>query len=134
MREGVFVYFLHGYAARPQAVALGLAFYAVGTITALGGAAVLIVRFIRHGMGAVRPRTEIGAGRSGARPHRRWPSNPPARGWRGGTCRTIYSGMTLPRTNVRAAARDDSLTIVNRLLALAAMLCLAAALAGALVR
>ena len=41
--------------------------------------------------------------------------------------------MTLPRTNVRTA-RDDSLTIVNRLLALAAMLCLAAALAGALVR
>jgi uncharacterized protein (TIRG00374 family) len=62
VREGVFVYFLHGYAARPQAVALGLAFYAVGTITALGGAAVLIVRFIRHGMGAVRPRTEIGGG------------------------------------------------------------------------
>ena len=30
VREGVFVYFLHGYAARPQAVALGLAFYAVG--------------------------------------------------------------------------------------------------------
>jgi len=59
VREGVFVYFLHGYAARPQAVALGLAFYAVGTITALGGAAVLIVRFVRHGMGAVRPRTRI---------------------------------------------------------------------------
>ena len=41
--------------------------------------------------------------------------------------------MTLPRTNVRAVARDDSLTIVNRLLALAALLCLAAALTGALV-
>ena len=60
VREGVFVYFLHGYAARPQAVALGLAFYAVGTITALGGAAVLAVRFARHGIGAVRPRTQIG--------------------------------------------------------------------------
>jgi uncharacterized protein (TIRG00374 family) len=59
VREGVFVYFLHGYAARPQAVALGLAFYAVGTITALGGAAVLAVRFARHGIGAVRPRTQI---------------------------------------------------------------------------
>ena len=35
--------------------------------------------------------------------------------------------MTLPRTNVRIVARDDSLTIVNRLLALAALLCLAAA-------
>jgi hypothetical protein len=42
--------------------------------------------------------------------------------------------MTLPRTNVRTAVRDDSLTIVNRLLALAALLCLAAVLAGALVR
>jgi uncharacterized membrane protein YbhN (UPF0104 family) len=62
VREGVFVYFLHGYAARPQAVALGLAFYAVGTITARGGAAVLTVRFGRHGMRAVRPRTQIGGG------------------------------------------------------------------------
>jgi len=59
VREGVFVYFLHGYAARPEAVALGLAFYAVGTITALGGAAVLAVRFARHGIGAVRLRTRI---------------------------------------------------------------------------
>jgi hypothetical protein len=41
--------------------------------------------------------------------------------------------MTLPHTNVRTAARDDSLTIVNRLLGLAALLCLAAALTGALV-
>ncbi len=41
--------------------------------------------------------------------------------------------MTLPRTSVRTAARDDSLTIVNRLLALFAVLCLAAALTGALV-
>ena len=62
VREGVFVYFLHGYAARPQAVALGLAFYAVGTITALGGAGVLAVRFTRHGIGAVRPRTQIEGG------------------------------------------------------------------------
>jgi uncharacterized protein (TIRG00374 family) len=59
VREGVFVYFLHGYAARPQAVALGLAFYAVGTITALGGAVVLALRAVRHGIGAVRLRTRI---------------------------------------------------------------------------
>ena len=59
VREAVFVYFFHGYAARPQAVAVGLAFYAVGTITALGGAAVLLVRFVRHGVAAVRPRTRI---------------------------------------------------------------------------
>ncbi|HET7170623.1 MAG TPA: lysylphosphatidylglycerol synthase transmembrane domain-containing protein [Gaiellales bacterium] len=64
VREGVFVYFLHGYAARPQAVALGLAFYAVGTITALGGAGVLGARFLRHGIGAVRPRTRIEGGES----------------------------------------------------------------------
>ena len=65
VREGVFVYFLHGYAARPQAVALGLAFYAVGTITALGGAGVLAARFVRHGIKAVRPRTQIEGGESG---------------------------------------------------------------------
>jgi uncharacterized protein (TIRG00374 family) len=61
VREAVFVYFLHGHATRPEAIALGLAFFAVGTLTALGGAAVLVVRFIRYGVGAVRPRTEIGA-------------------------------------------------------------------------
>jgi uncharacterized protein (TIRG00374 family) len=60
VREAVFVYFLHGYATRPEAIALGLAFLAVGTLTALGGAAVLVVRFVRYGVGAVRPRTEIG--------------------------------------------------------------------------
>jgi hypothetical protein len=60
VREAVFVYFLHGHTGRPQAIALGLAFFAVGTLTALGGAAVLVVRFVRYGVGAVRPRTEIG--------------------------------------------------------------------------
>jgi glycosyltransferase 2 family protein len=60
VREAVFVYFLHGHATRPEAIALGLAFFAVGTVTALGGAAVLVVRFIRYGFGAVRPRTGIG--------------------------------------------------------------------------
>jgi hypothetical protein len=60
VREAVFVYFLHGHATRPEAIALGLAFFAVGTLTALGGAAVLVVRFVRYGVGAVRPRTEIG--------------------------------------------------------------------------
>jgi glycosyltransferase 2 family protein len=60
VREAVFVYFLHGHAGRPQAIALGLAFFAVGTLTALGGAAVLVVRFVRYGVDAVRPRTEIG--------------------------------------------------------------------------
>jgi uncharacterized protein (TIRG00374 family) len=60
VREAVFVYFLHGHAGRPQAIALGLAFFAVGTLTALGGAAVLLVRFTRHGAGAIRQRTEIG--------------------------------------------------------------------------
>jgi len=60
VREAVFVYFLHGYATRPQAIALGLAFFAVGTLTALGGAAVLVVRFVRYGVDSVRPRTEIG--------------------------------------------------------------------------
>ncbi|HEY8858639.1 MAG TPA: lysylphosphatidylglycerol synthase transmembrane domain-containing protein [Gaiellales bacterium] len=60
VREAVFAYFLHGHASRPQAIALGLAFFAAGTLTALGGAAVLVVRFARYGIGSVRPRTEIG--------------------------------------------------------------------------
>jgi hypothetical protein len=59
VREAVFVYFLHPYVATSEAIALGLAFLAVGTATALMGAPVLVVRFIRHGLGAVRPRTRI---------------------------------------------------------------------------
>jgi uncharacterized protein (TIRG00374 family) len=60
VREAVFVYFLHGHATRPEAIALGLAFFAAGTLTALGGAAVLVVRFVRYGIGSIRPRSEIG--------------------------------------------------------------------------
>jgi glycosyltransferase 2 family protein len=60
VREAVFVYFLHGYTTRPQAIALGLAFFAVGTLTALGGALVLLVRFVRYGIGSIRPHSEIG--------------------------------------------------------------------------
>jgi hypothetical protein len=60
VREAVFVYFLHGHATRPEAIALGLAFFAVGTLTALGGAVILVVRFVRYGVDSVRPRTEIG--------------------------------------------------------------------------
>jgi hypothetical protein len=42
--------------------------------------------------------------------------------------------MTLPpRSSVRTVTHDDSLRTVNRLLALGALLCLAAPLAGALV-
>jgi hypothetical protein len=44
--------------------------------------------------------------------------------------------MTLPRTSrtrVRAVAQDESLTVVNRLLVLGSLLCLAAALTGGLV-
>ena len=59
VREAVFVYFLHGHTTRPQAIALGLAFFAAGTLTALGGAAVLVVRFIRYGIDSIRPRSEI---------------------------------------------------------------------------
>jgi hypothetical protein len=42
--------------------------------------------------------------------------------------------MTLPRTRVRAVSQDESLAIVNKLIGLGALLCLAAALAGAFVR
>jgi hypothetical protein len=41
--------------------------------------------------------------------------------------------MTLPRTRVRTVTQDESLTVVHRLLALGTLLCLAAAVAGALV-
>jgi glycosyltransferase 2 family protein len=60
VREAVFVYFLHGHTSKPQAVALGLAFFAVGTLTALVGAGILVVRFVRYGIDSIRPRTEIG--------------------------------------------------------------------------
>jgi glycosyltransferase 2 family protein len=60
VREAVFVYFLHGHTTRPEAIALGLAFFAAGALTALGGAAVLVVRFVRYGIGSIRPRSEIG--------------------------------------------------------------------------
>ncbi len=59
VREAVFVYFLRSDVSTSQAVALGLAFLAVGTLTALVGAVVLGVRFVRHGVRAVRPRTRI---------------------------------------------------------------------------
>jgi hypothetical protein len=38
---------------------LGLAFFAVGTATALVGAGILALRWVRYGAGAVRPRTSI---------------------------------------------------------------------------
>ena len=46
----------------------------------------------------------------------------------------ISSNMTLPRTSrTRAVAQDESLAVVNRLLVLGTLLCLAAALTGTLI-
>ena len=59
VREAVFVYFLRDWTTSSEAIALGVAFFAVGTATALVGAAILVVRFARYGMEAVRPRTRI---------------------------------------------------------------------------
>jgi len=59
VREAVFVYFMRDTVPVSQAVALGLAFLAVGTATALIGALILAVRFGRYGTRAVRPRTRI---------------------------------------------------------------------------
>jgi glycosyltransferase 2 family protein len=59
VREAVFVYFLRDSTTPAQAVALGVAFFVLGSATALIGALVLIWRFARYGMGAVRPRTQI---------------------------------------------------------------------------
>jgi uncharacterized protein (TIRG00374 family) len=60
VREAVFVYFLHDAdTSVAEAIALGVAFFAVASATALGGAAVLAVRFVRYGAGAVRPQRRI---------------------------------------------------------------------------
>ncbi len=59
VREAVFVYFLRDQATTSEAVALGFAFFAVGTATALVGALVLVVRFVRYGVRGVRPHTKI---------------------------------------------------------------------------
>ncbi len=59
VREAVFVYFLRDSTTPAQAIALGVAFFAVGAATALIGALILLVRFARYGMSAVRPRTRI---------------------------------------------------------------------------
>jgi uncharacterized protein (TIRG00374 family) len=59
VREAVFVYFLRDQTTSTQAIALGVAFFAVGAATALIGALVLLLRFVRYGMEAVRPRTGI---------------------------------------------------------------------------
>jgi uncharacterized protein (TIRG00374 family) len=59
VREAVFVSFLRDSTTPEQAIALGLAFFAVGTATALVGAGILALRWMRYGAGAVRPRTQI---------------------------------------------------------------------------
>jgi uncharacterized membrane protein YbhN (UPF0104 family) len=59
VREAVFVYFLRDSTTTAQAVALGVAFLVVGSATALVGALVLAVRFLRHGAGVLRPRRRI---------------------------------------------------------------------------
>ena len=49
VREAVFVYFLRDSTTRRQAFALGVAFFAVGAATALVGALILGLRFVRYG-------------------------------------------------------------------------------------
>ena len=49
VREAVFVSFLHDSTTAEQAIALGVAFFAVGTATALVGALILALRWIRYG-------------------------------------------------------------------------------------
>jgi uncharacterized protein (TIRG00374 family) len=63
VREAVFVYFLRdGDTSAAEAFALGVEFFAVGTATALVGAAILAVRGARYGAGAVRPAPDVEAG------------------------------------------------------------------------
>jgi len=59
VREAVFVSFLRDSTTAEQAIALGVAFLAVGTATALVGAAILLIRWVRYGVQSVRPRTQI---------------------------------------------------------------------------
>jgi uncharacterized protein (TIRG00374 family) len=59
VREAVFVSFLRDSTTAEQAIALGVAFFAVGTATALAGAPILLVRWARYGVQAVRPRKQI---------------------------------------------------------------------------
>jgi uncharacterized protein (TIRG00374 family) len=59
VREAVFVYFLRDSTTSAEAIALGVAFFAVGTATALVGAVILGWRFVRYGITAVRPHTRI---------------------------------------------------------------------------
>ena len=59
VREAVFVYFLRDQVPSSEAIALGFAFFAVGTATALVGALVLLVRFVRYGARGVARRTQI---------------------------------------------------------------------------
>ena len=59
VREAVFVAFLRDWTTPAEAVALGVAYFAVGAATALVGGAILCVRFLRYGMSAVRPHTRI---------------------------------------------------------------------------
>lgn len=61
VREAVFVEFLRGHATASQSVALGVAFFAAGTLTALVGAAIMVERVARYGTRAVWPRTRIEA-------------------------------------------------------------------------
>jgi|SRR5690348_12274963 glycosyltransferase 2 family protein len=59
VREAVFVSFLRDSTTPEQAIALGVLFFAVGAATALVGAAILALRWMRYGASAVRPRTRI---------------------------------------------------------------------------
>jgi glycosyltransferase 2 family protein len=59
VREAVFVAFLRSYTTPAEAIALGVAYFAIGAATSLIGALILVVRFVRYGMTAVRPHTRI---------------------------------------------------------------------------
>jgi hypothetical protein len=59
VREAVFVYFLRDYTTPSQAFALGVAFFALTTATAMVGGLLLAFRFVRYGVEAARPRRQI---------------------------------------------------------------------------
>ena len=69
VREAVFVYFLRDYTTPGQAFALGVAFFALTTATAMVGGLLLAFRFVRYGVEAARPRRQLDeAGEQAAKP------------------------------------------------------------------
>ena len=132
VREAVFVSFLHDSTTAEQAIALGVAFFAVGTATSLVGALILALRWVRYGI-------ERGAATHADRRLRRTAGQRIA-GYRlpqddeapiGQVTPMLHPSIALqespshmpPRTTEAQAARPGTMRPVNLLIALFAVAC-----------